>query len=139
MGGLTIFERWKMKDTQFYPTPYPEKIIFPRGVKYSNYGRGDSFSVHYGPDYIDDLDRIVRVLDCKPPDFDVTIKNALRDKFKSNLETRKNGGDYCETEYFSLRYFKKGTLHITFKRIDLLQKINIIGTDGKTDIPNMRH
>ena len=30
----------------------------------------------------------------------------------------------CETRYFECRWFKKGTLHITFKRQDLLDELN---------------
>lgn len=106
----------------------PEKVILPRGVE--RYF-GGSFRISYGKDYLDDLDAIIRVLDCKAADYGTTIKKALQQSFDQP-------GNTAETEYFFLRYFLKGTLHITFKRLDLLKQINVIGTDGKTDLPNMR-
>ena len=30
----------------------------------------------------------------------------------------------CETAYFECKWFKKGTLHITFKRLDLVEELN---------------
>jgi hypothetical protein len=33
----------------------------------------------------------------------------------------------CETKYFKVKWFKKGTLHIEFKRLDLLSELNRIG------------
>ena len=30
----------------------------------------------------------------------------------------------CETEYFEFRWYKKGSLHIRFKRLDLVRRLN---------------
>jgi hypothetical protein len=30
----------------------------------------------------------------------------------------------CETEYFAFRWYKKGSLHIRFKRLDLVRRLN---------------
>jgi hypothetical protein len=38
--------------------------------------------------------------------------------------------DYCETEYFKCKWYKKGTLHIEFKRMDLVEKINNIVSEN---------
>lgn len=37
--------------------------------------------------------------------------------------------------YFSVKYFKKGTAHITFLRPDLLEKLNIFGSQRKNWLP----
>lgn len=34
--------------------------------------------------------------------------------------------DVYEDEFFSIRYFKKGTAHLTFKRLDLVESMNDI-------------
>jgi uncharacterized protein DUF4942 len=39
-----------------------------------------------------------------------------------------------ETDYFSFRAFKNGNLHLTFKRADLLDRLNQVGT-GETVLP----
>ena len=113
----------------------PEKIILPYGVTYDSYS---GFSLRsYRQDYIDDLDRIIRVLDGKPPDFCKTIKDHLRDAFHAVKAGTRDYRSEVETEYFTLKFFKKGTLHITFKNKDLLAQINVIGVDGSNDIPDM--
>jgi hypothetical protein len=38
---------------------------------------------------------------------------------------------FCETEYFQVSWYKKGTLHIVFKRDDLRAELNRIGAAGK--------
>ena len=40
----------------------------------------------------------------------------------------------CETDYFRVRWFLKGTVHIWFKREDLLAELNRIGSGGKPHI-----
>ncbi|GJL02188.1 hypothetical protein TUM17570_11970 [Enterobacter cloacae] len=34
--------------------------------------------------------------------------------------------DVYEDEFFSIRYFQKGTAHLAFKRLDLVEKMNDI-------------
>jgi len=112
----------------------PEKIILPYGVTYDKYGY---WNTSYHQDYLNDLDRIVRVLDCKPDDFGSTIKGALQDGIRAAAEHKRKYSDEIETPYFILKYFKKGTLHITFKKEheEIRNRINAIGADGS--LPDM--
>lgn len=53
-------------------------------------------------------------------------------KYPCNLETAITGAidknlDTCETEYFKCKWYLAGTLHLEFKRLDLLAKLNQIG------------
>jgi hypothetical protein len=70
------------------------------------------------------MDNIFHLLDGqgmpKPPyDLATEIKGAIRE------------GDYnCETAYFDCKWFKKGTLHIRFKRMDLVKEINRVAGGG---------
>jgi hypothetical protein len=75
------------------------------------------------------LDNVFHLLDGKGPIKDAgslvtAIKQTIRDK----------RGNECETPYFKARWFKRGTLHIWFKRVDLLAELNRIGAGGKPHI-----
>ena len=50
-------------------------------------------------------------------------------RYDGNLVSRihfagDQGKTRCETRYFDVRWFKKGTIHIVFKRQDLLDELN---------------
>ncbi|EPA0060727.1 DUF4942 domain-containing protein, partial [Enterobacter cloacae] len=82
------------------------------------------FSLNWGcrRDQLADLERMLFLLDGKPiPDNrgDVTIR--LMDHIRDNPSK-----DIYEDDFFSIRYFRKGTAHITFKRCDLTEKMNDI-------------
>lgn len=70
---------------------------------------------------IDDLARPFYVLDGRNvPDYRVSDGAKLDEFFRENGFN----GKIFEGEYFTVRYFKKGSGHITFKRPDLVDKIN---------------
>lgn len=54
-----------------------------------------------------------------PGDSISVIKEAIRD-----------GRRECETTYFKYKWHMNGTLHVVFKRMDLVQKMNEIGGKG---------
>jgi len=67
-----------------------------------------------------DIERTLSILDGNAPcgrmsGVVAAIDTATRD-----------GEDHAETEYFSVRIFMNGNLHVTFKRSDLIEKANII-------------
>lgn len=73
---------------------------------------------------LDDLVRVLSVLDGKPePDHRGSIGTALREA-KLDGYVRKAGT--AETEYLTIRTFKNTNGHITFKRPDLVEKMNKI-------------
>lgn len=53
------------------------------------------------------------------------------------LETAEKNGitKNIECKYFTLTFYKKGTVHIIFKDLDLLKKLNIFGGKGKNMLP----
>jgi len=51
-------------------------------------------------------------------------------RFNQALEKLLPGESYCE-EYFVCKPYKNGNLHVTFKRLDLLKKLNQIGGEGE--------
>lgn len=73
-------------------------------------------------DQLADLERMLFLLDLKPiPDNRVDISIRLMEHIRDSPSK----GVY-EDSLFSIRYFQKGTAHITFKRGDLTGKMNDI-------------
>ena len=75
-------------------------------------------------DAMDDLLRVMHVLDGKPePDHRGGFGSMLR---AAGLDGYYSKAGVCENEYLSVRTFKNGNGHITFKRLDLIDKMNLI-------------
>ena len=65
---------------------------------------------------------MLSLLDGKPiPDHRGDITTRLMEHIRDNPAK-----DVYEDEFFSIRYFQKGTAHITFKRPELVNKMNDI-------------
>jgi hypothetical protein len=70
---------------------------------------------------LDDLARAFYLFDNKPlPDHRSGVSQQLDEHFSANGF---EGGAF-EHEYFSIKYFKKGSAHISFKRLDVIDAIN---------------
>lgn len=120
-GIVNIYRQlsWHYKTNQ--PVAFRKRLIlefmlsFSFGMYHWAYGRRD--------DALDDLDRVLHILDGKPePDH----RNSLTAQFRSSIHHTKERGNTLETEYVHARWFKKGTVHITFKRLDLVDKMNVL-------------
>lgn len=71
-------------------------------------------------DKLDDLIRVFHVLDRKPePDF----RNGA---YRLVWDATHAGKSRAENDYIALRWFKKGSGHVTFKRLDLVEALNRI-------------
>ena len=90
-----------------------EKKIILTGVL-SDYG-WDSLS--YGEEKVRDIERVFFILDGKP-------MPAYGDLSDHILKARREGTDELDTEYFHVRLFKNGNLHLIFTRPDLVAKAN---------------
>lgn len=102
-----------------YKTNLPQKFgtrIVMRYITGAYYGDRKA-------DELDDLQRVLAVLDGKPePDHRNGVRAAL-----SRVGIRYNDPrGSCETEYLHIRTFKNGNGHITFKRPDLVEQMNRI-------------
>jgi hypothetical protein len=78
-----------------------------------------------------DLDRILCVLDGKTFADCYTIGEALETRFRSLGSRIVPGGATFQSEYFTGRFFKKGTVHLKWKRLDLWERFNITAAAGK--------
>lgn len=119
-GIINVFKglSWDYKTNS--PCSFGKKLIINNLVRHSRWG----FSLNWGwrRDQLADLERMLFLLDGKPiPDNrgDVTIR--LMDHIRDSPSK-----DVYEDDFFSIRYFQKGTAHITFKRCDLTEKMNDI-------------
>lgn len=113
-GVIQVFRNlsWDYKTNQ--PQMFGKRIIMNGVVDqygYASLSRANE---------VDDLIRCFHVLDEKPePDHRQGFYRLLSD-------ARGESGNTMETEYFHLRYFKKGSGHFTFKRPELVDRMNQI-------------
>ncbi len=72
---------------------------------------------------LDDLVRPFYLLDGRNiPDF----RSSIGAQYGEFLGNGDNVGKLLEWEYFTVRGYQKGTVHIVFKRSDLVEKLNDI-------------
>lgn len=131
------------------------KIILPRWVEWGTYS-SQSYLNQYGANFYvnssyyskyTDIDKVMCYLTGKhyknvEKDGEViakgikTIYDALKEKFEK-LGTVKGGAfdGTCQSEFFNLRFFKKGTLHIEFKDKKLWELFNLAACAGKNWLP----
>lgn len=119
-GVINVFKglSWNYKSNS--PCKFGKKIIVDGLVKYDRWG----FGLNWGwqRDRLADLERMLMLLDGKPiPDNLTDVTRRLND----HIDENKHNTNY-EDEIFTIKYFQKGTAHITFKRPELVDKINDI-------------
>lgn len=138
-GNGNHTEGWKTNDSY----KVNEKLIFPYGCQWDAImGR---FELRYsGPiDIYNDLDRILCVLDGENFEECLTIGEALRHKFKQfgsrwgaaivggTQQQYSTGNNSCQSRYFDIKFWKKGTVHLKFRNRELWERFNITASAGK--------
>ncbi|MBZ7517938.1 MULTISPECIES: DUF4942 domain-containing protein [Klebsiella] len=102
------------------PCSFGKKIIINNLMTHNRWG----FSLNWGwrRDQLVDLERMLFLLDGKPiPENRSDISARLMEHVRDNPAR-----DGYEDVFFSIRYFQKGTAHLIFKRLDLVEKMNDI-------------
>lgn len=124
-GNTTYREGWKTNDSY----KVNMKLIFPYGCSFS-YG---SFSMNYHGviDVYNDLDRILCVLDGKDFEKCATVGKQMTTRFSGLGHNPQGYDNTLESEYFHIRFFKKGTVHLKFKDTRLWEQFNITASKGK--------
>lgn len=112
---------WKTNDA-YKVNP---RLVFPYGCRYC-YGSFDIWSSRDAGAIYMDLDRVLCVLDGSRLEETCTVVDALRDAFHKSKQP-----GICESTYFHVRYFKKGTVHLKWKRPDLMNRFNITAAVGR--------
>ncbi|EHL4433100.1 DUF4942 domain-containing protein [Salmonella enterica] len=119
-GVINVFKSlsWDFKTNS--PYKFGSKIIVNGLVKCDRWGYSLNWS--WQRDRLADLERMLMLLDGKPvPDNRADVTRRLGDHIHEN----RHSNSY-EDEMFSIKYFQKGTAHITFKRPGLVDKMNDI-------------
>lgn len=119
-GVINVFRglSWDYKTNS--PCKFCAKIIVSCLVKYDRWG----FGLNWGwqRDRLADLERMLMILDGKPiPDNRADVTRRLGDHIHENRHNNR-----YEDEMFAIKYFQKGTAHITLKRPDLVEQLNDI-------------
>lgn len=110
------------------------RIIIPNCLYHD--ARFDHWSLNYNrQDFLNDLDKALGFISGKKFDEIRNLYTVLNER-----QTQLNRGlipDYAEpfeSEYFKIRSFKKGTLHLDFKDADLLARLNIAAAAGRREV-----
>lgn len=118
-GIINVFKglSWNYKSNS--PCKFGKKIIVDGLVQYDRWG----FHFRHGRrrEQLSDLDRMLNLLDGKPVPEN---RNDLAVRLDAHVSRQHSS--VFEDEYVSIRYFQKGSGHITFKRLDLVDKMNDI-------------
>jgi hypothetical protein len=103
------------------------RVVLPY---YVEYGWGGFHINYHRRDKLNDIDRAMCVVANLPYDDICRIETALEASFQRKGERK------CESEFFSpIRYFQKGTIHLTFKDEALWKKFNQIAAMGRGWLP----
>ncbi|BAU77435.1 hypothetical protein KF707C_p460 (plasmid) [Metapseudomonas furukawaii] len=111
-GVISVFRRlsWCYKTNQ--PFKFGKRIIV-------DYLFSHGYPNHRQTDELDDLMRVMSILDGKPePDH--------RNGTYQLISGSKQQGNTAENDYLHIRWYLKGSGHITFKRLDLVDQLNEI-------------
>lgn len=119
-GVINVFKglSWDFKTNS--PCKFGVKIIVNGLVKHDRWGFGLNWGLQR--DRLADLERMLMILNGKPiPDNRADVTRRLGDHIHENRHS-----NHYEDEMFAIKYFQKGTAHITFKRPELVDKLNDI-------------
>ncbi len=102
------------------------RVVLPYYVEYSWGG----FHVNWHRrDNLNDIDRAMCVLAGKPYDDIVRCETAMENSFHNGASGK------CESTFFEIRYYKKGTIHLYFKDEVLWKKFNLTAAQGRNWLP----
>ena len=120
-GVINVFKSLSWNYKSNHPCRFDKKIIVTNLVSYNQWGFTLNHS--YRRDQLADLERMLFLLEGKAiPDNRQDITARLYEHISAN---RLKAVVY-EDEYFSIKYFMKGSAHLTFRKPDLMDKMNDI-------------
>ena len=111
------------------------KLILPNWVSFGEYSNG--FEVDYrNRERYSDVDKVCCYLTGENYETTVLIEHALEAKFREL--GRVDSGTFdnvCESKFFKIRFFKKGTIHLEFLDPKLHEEFNLRACAGKKWLP----
>ena len=104
-----------------------KKVIMPiNGISSSSWSKS-RFEYRIGEKLTD----MVKVFDYLSAD-----KADVKQLVGTSMQVAENNGTFdCDLRYFKIKFYKKGTAHITFSDPELLAKFNIFGSQRKGWLP----
>lgn len=120
------WEGWKTNDA-FKVT---KKVILPYLIRYEPHYL-NKFAVQYSrQDFVGDIDKAMCYVSGERIENIITVASALEQAFKhSDLPGA------CESTFFYIRYYLKGTVHLTFRSEKLYEQFNLAAAKGKNWLP----
>ncbi len=132
------WEGWKTNDAY----KVNQKVIMPWFVKFDVWNKFDQegkFDLHYGNgEQLDDIDRALCLITGKPFDSILRIKETLQNKFREigRIKPNQEFSNVAFSEFFEMRFWKKGTLHFIFRDKFVWQEFNLRAAKGKNWLPS---
>lgn len=122
------------------------KIIAPVYVKHGDYMSsydlkqyGDKFSLGYhGQTKYSDIDRCLCYISGKSYESILTIAQALENHFNElgKVYVGEKFNNSCSSTFFDIKFYKKGTVHLTFKDRFLWHEFNMRACHDKNWLPD---
>jgi hypothetical protein len=118
-----------------------KRIILPYGIDYNDWG---SWNINYrggNRPAVSDIDLAISMIDGKDVNEIDKIYDSIYQQFKV-IEThgyKMGHTNKCESEYFNIKFYKKGTLHLQFKDDKLWELFNVTAAQGKNWIGTEDH
>lgn len=120
-GVINVFQQLSWHYRTNLPHKFGKRLILS-ALLYERLGKGVGYGSphHRTTDKLDDLLRVLYVLDRKPePDH----RNGSYVMVADGIHEGKAG---TENDYIRLKWFKNGNGHLEFRRLDLVEKMNAI-------------
>ena len=123
-GVINIFRSLSWDYKTNCPCKFGKKIILDNRVHYQAHYGFFIYTSHLN--VIVDIERIMKLFNQEPiPDHRNDISQRLHDAVRA--EPRPEGPENTyEDDLFFIRWYKKGSLHITFKKTELVDAMNTI-------------
>jgi hypothetical protein len=111
------------------------KLVLPNWVEFGEYG--NDFRIDYRHrEMYDDVDKVMCYLTGEKYETTVLIEHALEAKFRELGRVGSGTFDnVCESKFFKIRFFKKGTIHLEFLDSRLHEEFNLRACAGKQWLP----
>lgn len=134
-------EGWKTNDMW----KVNKRIILPYWITYGEYSTADYLKIHgskFSLNYTkrsenSDIDKVMCHLTGTKYEDCFTLMNSLDQRFEflGQVVTGEKYDNTGESEFFTWKFYKKGTLHIEFKDPKLWEKFNLAACKGKNWLP----
>ncbi|HHQ6539179.1 TPA: DUF4942 domain-containing protein [Serratia fonticola] len=120
-GVINVFKSLSWDYKSNHPCKFGKKVIVNSLVSHNQWGFTLNHS--YRRDQLADMERMLHLLDGKAiPDNRQDVTARLYEHIRATPQK----AEVYEDEYFTIKYFMKGTAHLTFRKPALIDKMNDI-------------